>query len=313
MTKPRIAFFVAAPDSMSGSDSMSAPANDNHQRLPNAFAAANWSVTCFDREALALRDNKLVGKTLQGEVSSLTHYDLYFALGFGAEATFLDRMQLLRGLDQRRFVNTVDALVYQHGKTSLILDHPDVPQPKSYLSNDPDELAAVVAGGGAWIVKPPAASFGRDVFSLGRGDTNVRSILEHLCRDGHYALLQEDLQQSARLAACEQLEKRVLIVAGRLIGTYAKKTADHRGNLDAGATPVAATLTAGECQAVELLAGKLDGMGVRFATADLLAGRVLEINVANPGWLKTYQALAGEDLAPATTLALQEWWRAALA
>ena len=295
---PRIAFFVVAPGAAG-----ERPANDNSQRLPSAFAAANWHVVCFDRESLAVRSNRLTARTLDGQVSTLAGFDLYFMLGFGAQATFLDRMQLLRSLDQRRFVNSVEALVYQHGKASLILAHPDLPQPVSHLGNDAGELAALVAAGGEWIAKPSAASFGRDVFRLHRSDTNLRPILEHLVRDGRYALLQE------RVASGECQEKRVLLAAGALIGAYAKRTIDHRGNLDADAVPLRTALTGCEHGVVERLAGKLDSMGIRFATADLLAGRVLEVNVANPGWLKTYEALAGEDLAPKATRALHEWWR----
>ena len=295
---PRIAFFVAAPD-----PALDAPANDNHERLPNAFADAGWRATCFDRDSLTVRNNRLTAQTLAGEHLPLAPFDLYFVLGFGAEATFLDRMQMLRGLDQRRFVNTVDALVYQHGKVSLILAATDIPQPASYLSNNVAELTAVVAAGGDWIAKPPASSFGRDVFRLRGDDTNLRAILEYLVRDGRYALLQEQIKSGC------QLEKRVLIAAGSLIGAYAKKAADHRGNLDAGALPVKAPLTEDERQVAERLATKLDGMGVRFATADLIAGRVLEINVANPGWLKTYQDLSGVDRTTEVMVALQKWWR----
>lgn len=295
---PRIAFFVAAPNPAVG-----APANDNHRRLPSAFAGAGWCATCFDRDSLAVRNNRLTAQTLAGEHLALARFDLYFVLGFGAEATFLDRMQLLRSLDQRRFVNTVDALVYQHGKVSLILAATDIPQPASYLGNNANELAAVVAAGGDWIAKPPASSFGRDVFRVRGDDTNMRAILAHLVRDGRYALLQERVESGG------ELEKRVLIVAGKLIGAYAKNAADHRGNLDAGALPVRATLTRHERGVAERLAGKLDGMGVRFATADLLAGSVLEINVANPGWLKTYQDLSGVDRTSEAMAALQKWWR----
>lgn len=294
---PRIAFFVVAPAAPG------VPPNDNHQRLPSAFADAGWHVACFDRDSLAVRSNQLTARTLAGECLSLAGFDLYFVLGFGAEATFLDRMQLLRSLDQRRFVNSVDALVFQHGKMSLILACPDIPQPASYLSNDAAELAAVVAAGGDWIAKPPASSFGRDVFRLHGDDTNMGAILAHLVRDGRYALLQERVETGA------QLEKRVLIVAGKPIGVYAKQAADHRGNLDAGASPVPARLTPDEREVVERLGGKLDGMGVRFAAADLINGRVLEINVANPGWLKTYQELCGEDRTARVRAALQEWWQ----
>ena len=292
---PRIAFFVAKPDSGER------PANDNHERLPRAFGAAGWDAVCIDRDSLALHRNRLVAASIDGEPVEPASFDLFFVLGFGTAATFLDRMQLLRSLDQRRFVNTVDALVYQHGKASLILACPDVPQPASHLSNDPGKLEAIVAAGGEWIAKPPASSFGRDVYRLRTGDSNTAAILGHLTRDGRYALLQE------RVAAAESEEKRLLIVAGTVIGAYGKCPADHRGNLDAGASASAATLTIEERAVAASLAARLDSLGVRFATADLAGPCVLEINVANPGWLRTFEAVAGVDKNRDVVAALGDW------
>lgn len=297
---PSIAFFIAGAGAAADGRQ---PANDNHQRLPRAFAAAGWAVTLFDRESLAVENSRLVAETLLGRRGPLADFDLYFPLGFGSAASFLDRMQLLRSLCQRRFVNTVDALVHQHGKASLLFACPDVPQPLSHLGNDPRQLAQVVAGGGTWIAKPSASSFGRDVFLLRPGDTNTSAILENLTRDGRYALLQEYLH------GADEREKRVLIAAGVVIGVYRRRPADHRGNLDAGATPLTTRLSAKESRVAKRLAAKLDGLGARFASADLIDGVVLEVNVANPGWLATYQALADTDLTPKVVEALQRWWQ----
>ena len=293
---PSIAFFVGA------AENGRQPANDNHTRLPRGFAAAGWTVALIDRDSLAVENSRLVAETLSGSRCSLTGFDLYFPLGFGGAASFLDRMQLLRSLHQRRFVNTVDALVYQHGKASLILACPEVAQPLSHLGNDAHQLAEVVAAGGTWIAKPSASSFGRDVFRLQRRDTNLHAILENLTRDGRYALLQECV------AGTEEREKRVLIAAGVVVGAYRKRPADHRGNLDAGATAATTRLSAEESAVAERLAAKLEGLGVRFAGVDLVDGVVLEINVANPGWLATYEAATGADLTPKVVDALQHWW-----
>ena len=292
---PRIAFLVAgatAPASVVG--------NDNVTRLPRAFEAAGWDVVCFDRESLTAHDG-VFAESLSGATVALHGFDLYCQLGFGTRASFLDRMQMLRTLDQRRFVNTPDALVYQHGKISLLLACPDVPQPASHLGNDPRKLAAVVRAGGDWIAKPAASSFGRDVFRLHRGDTNTHAVLEHLTRDGCYALLQE------YLPAVQRGEKRVLIAAATVVGAYRKSPADHRGNLDAGASAHPTTLNEGERATLRRLSSRLDALGVRFTTVDLAGPHVLEINVANPGWLKTYEAAAGQDLAPMVVAALTRW------
>ena len=288
---PRIAFFVPEPDAPR-------PANDNHERLPRAFENQGWAATWVAHDSVVVQDRCVVAQTSSGEVVPLAGFDLYFVLGFGAQATFLDRMQILRSLDQGRFVNTTDALVYQHGKVSLLLSSPDVPQPETHLANDPEMLGAIVETGGDWIAKPPASSFGRDVFRLRAGDTNVRAILEHLTREGRYALLQSYVESG------DDGEKRVLIAAGEIIGTYGKRPVDHRGNIDAGASAFAAELSDAQRATVGQLKGRFDDMGVRFATVDLAGHYVLEINVANPGWLATYERVTGVDLAPNVVRAL---------
>lgn len=286
---PRIAFLIAA----------AAAGNDNHERLPRAFAALGWSVERLERDSLALARHELTARALGGGARiGLTGFDLYFQLGFGPQASFLDRMQLLGALDAERFVNTPNALIHHHGKISLHIDCPDIAQPATHLDCDAQALAAIVARGGEWIAKPPAASFGRDVFRLRAGDTNVRAILEHLTRDGRYAIVQE------YVAAPAAGEKRVLVAAGELIGAYRKIAADHRGNLGAGAGAAPTMLGTAERRLAERLGRRLDALGVRFAAIDLRGDCVLEANVANPGWLQTYERIAGENRAPQAAAAL---------
>jgi len=290
---PRVAFFVSDP-------SRGQAANDNHLRLPQAFAAAGWSVTRIDHESLAMESRRVVAHDLSGSAVAVADFDLYFVLGFGSQATFLDRMQLLRSLDQDRFVNTVDALVYQHGKVSLFLAAHEIPQPETHVSNDPERLASIIARGGDWITKPTAASFGRDVFRLREGDTNRRAILEHLTRDKRYALLQAYIEPGS------EGEKRTLVAADKIIGTYGKRPVDHRGNINAGAEAFHTTLSGDETATVERLMGRLGSLGVRFASIDLVGSQALEINVANPGWLGTYEQITGVDLASKAIDALSQ-------
>ena len=290
---PRIAFFLA---------STGVAANDNHERLPRAFATAGWQVERFDHESLAVASNCLVARASDGQAQRLAGFDRYWMLGFGPRATFLDRMQLLRSLDQTRFVNSVDAFVYQHGKASLLLACPDVPQPTTHMSDDAEALFDVVRGGGEWIAKPHAGSFGRSVFRLRTDDANAKVALEHLTGNG-YALLQEYVAPDA------DGEKRALIVAGRIVGAYGKGPADHRGNLSAGAAALPTTLSDRERAVLEDLAASLGPLGVGFAAVDLAAGRVLEINFVNPGWLATYEATRGVDLASDVVALLAEMWR----
>ena len=285
---PSIAFFVAF-----GGHS----ANDNRERLPRAFAAAGWRTLRVEHESLALNARRLSGMDADGHRVPLEGLDRHFILGFGTAATFLDRMQLLGALPEASFVNTPNALVRQHGKVSLYLDQPDIPQPESHLANDPTALATLVQSGGDWIGKPPAGSFGRDVFLLRADDANLDAILAHLTRDGRYALLQ-------RRVPMEHTERRVLVAGGEVIGAYGKTPRDHRGNLQAGAEPSPATLGVEEQRVIRKLARRLLRQGVGFAAIDLAWPHVLEINLANPGWLETYERMTGEDLAPRVVDAL---------
>ena len=285
---PSIAFLVA----LSGRS-----ANDNRTRLPRAFAGAGWETVCIEHESMALDGRRLSGVSSNGARRTLGDRDRYFILGFGAAATFLDRVQMLRALPQDRFVNTPEALLRQHGKVSLYLDHADIPQPESHMSNDPSALARLVGSGGEWIGKPPAGSFGRDVFLLRAEDANLGAILGHLTRDGGYALLQ-------RRIPMERGERRLLVAGGQVIGAYGKTPSDHRGNLHAGAAPVPATLESDELALARKLASRLLLQGVGFAAIDMAWPYVLEINLANPGWLETYERLTGKDLAPAVVQAL---------
>lgn len=294
---PRLAFLGPGPTQRD------AQANDNHRRLPAAFALAGWEVAQLDRESLAVEAGCLTAIDenvcpRDGERTAMAGFDLYLVLGFGSAATFLDRMQMLASLPQERFVNTAQALVFQHGKISLALACPDVPQPASLLSNDPEALAVRVAAGGDWIAKPPAGSFGRDVFRLRSGDTNVAAILSHLTRDGRYALLQ------AHVPEAETDEVRVLVAGGEVLGAYRKRPVDHRGNLQAGAVAEPATLSPAADATLARLVPRLGGLGVRFAAVDLAGDKVLEINIANPGWLQTYETITGENLAPQAVAAL---------
>ena len=197
---PRISFFISFEGRA---------ANDNRERLPRAFSKSGWDVVSVDHESLALEDRRLTGMTGTGERIDVGDSCLYFILGFGASHTFLDRMQMLAALEKARFVNTPESLILDHGKISLYLNHPEVEQPESYLANDPAVFTALVESGGDWIAKPPAGSFGRDVYLLHAMDTNLRPILESLTQDGRYAMLQRYVQPTNG-------EKRVLAAGVRI-------------------------------------------------------------------------------------------------
>ena len=277
----RIAFLAATGDA----------ANDNRERLPAAFQAAGWDVSLLFHESLELTADGVAAGDSGGRAVPLAPFELVWILGFGARETFLDRMQLLKTLDQARFVNTADALVYLHGKFDLAEFAPE-----THASADVDALMEVVARGGRWVAKPTAGSFGRDVFLLAADDIHRRAVFEHLTGRGagRYCLLQRYVEEA------ERNEKRVVVAGGEIVGSYAKTG----GNLAAGAVARRTALDPDETALVQRVVAHLHSRGARFAGIDLAAPYVLEANVANPGGLGTLEQLTGVDPAPAVVEAL---------
>ena len=274
--------FLAAPGDSS---------NDNRERLPAAFEAAGWRVALLFHDSLGLTADGVAARDAAGRMVPLASFDLVWIIGFGGRTSFLDRMQMLKTLDQARFVNTVDALVYLHGKFDLVEFGPE-----THASADVDALMAIVAGGGRWVAKPTAGSFGRDVFLLGDGDIHCRAVFEHLTGRGagRYCLLQRYVEEA------EHNEKRVVVAGGEIIGAYAKTG----GNLATGAVARGTELDAGETALVRKVIAHLRSRGARFAGIDLAAPYLLEANVANPGGLGTLEHLTGVDPTPAVVEAL---------
>jgi len=266
------------------------PRNDNDERLPRAWAAAGWCVTRVDHD-----DVRLTARGVCIGDAPLAEFDLIWPIGLGARASFLDRMQLLSTLDENRFVTSPRALLMHHAKYSLALGELSQHHPQTVASRDPTWLKGIVAAGGDWIAKPPAGSFGRDVYRLRADDPNLDVILAALTgHDGsRYCLLQR------YVAEIERGETRILLADAEVIGAYLRAPGgDHRVNLSGDGSALAAAPSRAELELARAVARHLLGYGIRFAAVDLAFPWIIEFNVANPGGLGTIERLTGVDLAP---------------
>jgi glutathione synthase len=280
---PHIAFLLGAPE---------LARNDNHRRLPQAFAAAGWQVTGVPQGAVRLTP----GGVRLGDHDP-ARFDLVWLLGLGRPETFFDRAQLLRLLPQHRFVTRIDALVYLHAKYAW---WPYMPE--THAGNDPQRLKALLRQGGVWVAKPAAGSYGRDVHRISSGadgEAVIDALVGHAAEPGRYCLLQR------YVAEIEAGEKRTLMAGGRLLDTYLRLPGeDFRTNLAAGARAQLTTLTAPEHRLVTKIAELLTGHGVGFAAIDICFPYLMEVNIANPGGLETLARLTGEDPTPAAVAAV---------
>lgn len=228
----------------------------------------------------------------RGSVVPLDKAALVWVMGFGTRGNFLDKLQLLHLVERDvRFVNGCDALLYRHAKYAAADDVAPLRLPRTFASNDVDWLLDRIRSGGRWVVKPPAASFGRGVFFIDGDAAPARARLEHLTDygRGQFCLLQERVESTRR-------ERRVLIAGGTVIGSYARQAGPHgHGNLARGARPMRDDLPDDERLACEALAESLLRQSIGYAGVDLIYPYCLEVNVANPGGLATLVTLGLGD------------------
>ncbi|MDH3641378.1 MAG: hypothetical protein OES38_04740 [Gammaproteobacteria bacterium] len=264
--------------------------NDNHLRLPAGFRAAGWRVTELPHDCVNINN----GSPRLGPWDP-DQFDLIWPLGFGRQLSFFDRMQLLQLLDQSRFVNTPDALVYLHGKYRW-LDS----MPETHAGNDVQALAAVIAGGGDWVLKPPAGSYGRDVRLIREGD-DPGPALAALAggEQALYCIVQRYLPEITRG------ETRTLIAGADIVGSYLRIPADGLlANLSSDGEPAATALDATTLRLVQTVAEDLQTLGVGFAAVDTAGGYLMEVNIANPGGLGTLESVYGKDPTAAAVAAI---------
>jgi glutathione synthase/RimK-type ligase-like ATP-grasp enzyme len=263
--------------------------NDNHVRLPSAFASLGWDTKIVDQDEVGFSAGQAV---VRGE--PVDACDLVWLVGLGRHVTFLDRMQLLATADQRRFVNPVRALVGGHGKFYL-----SEFMPETFASTDADELIARLDDD-AWVAKPVAGSYGRGVQFV-CNDEAGRSAIRALTGGRQFALLQR------RVAEIERGELRTLVAAGRAIASY-RRAPGPSGltNLAAGASAAICEPTPRERELVATIARRLAADGIGFAAIDVAGDWLIEVNVANPGGLETIERLTGTNHAPAVAAALAQ-------
>ncbi len=250
-------------------------------------------------------------------------FDLIWPLGFGRQVSFFDRMQILQPLPAARFVVSVDALTYLHGKHRW-----QALMPETHASGDPETLLQTLAGGGQWVLKPTAGSYGRDVVLIEDTPSGRETLKRVAASDpGSYLILQRYVPEIRRG------EKRTLVAGGELIGSYLRRPdlrrPDLRGpdsprqrpqrdagnghgrllkaNLAAEASAEPTTLSAGEKALAQRLAAELATLGAGFAAVDTVGGYLMEVNVANPGGLGTLAGLGDAGASTRAVKALLRW------
>ena len=142
------------------------------------------------------------------------------------------------------------------------------------------------------MVKPVDGFAGLDVW-LVRDDDAAASLLESATRGGTRHVIAQ-----AYLADVERGNKRLFVLDGEIVGRGAAHA--RAPTTSASAPPVAAAdVDADDLAIVAALAPLLATHGIALAGLDVIAGRLIEVNVTCPGGMHKTDALLGTDLSGA--------------
>ncbi|WP_392541919.1 hypothetical protein [Oryzobacter telluris] len=164
--------------------------------------------------------------------------------------------------------------------------------PETVVTADPRRVRELVARRGAAVVKPVDGFAGLDVW-LVRDDDAATSLLESATRGGRRHVIAQEY-----LADVEHGNKRLFLLDGEIAGAVLRRPAP--GDFRIGAPVAAAEVDEADLAIAAALGPLLAANGIALAGVDVIAGRLIEVNVTCPGGMHKTDALLGTDLSGAT-------------
>ena len=160
--------------------------------------------------------------------------------------------------------------------------------PETLVSADPRALREFVAAVGSAVVKPVDGFAGMDVW-LVRDDATATALVESATRLGTRHVIAQ-----AYLADVASGNKRLFVLDGEIVGTVLRRPAE--GDFRIGLPVAAVEADENDRRIVDVLAPVLAGHGIVLAGLDVIAGKLIEVNVTCPGGMHKTDALLGTDL-----------------
>lgn len=163
--------------------------------------------------------------------------------------------------------------------------------PETLVSADVAEVRAFVARVGSVVVKPVDGFAGGDVW-LVRDDDSATALVGSATASGTRHVIAQEY-----LADVRRGNKRLFLLDGEVLGSVLRRPepGDFRIGLPCGA----ARIDADDENIVRALAPLLREHGIVLAGLDVIAGRLIEVNVTCPGGMHKTDALLGTDLSGA--------------
>jgi glutathione synthase len=169
--------------------------------------------------------------------------------------------------------------------------------PPTLVSANTDELMTFVRSvGGRAVVKPLDGAGGSGVMGVEGEGRYTRGILDFITREGKELAMAQEFQP-----AVVGGDKRVLLLDGKLLGAIRRvpREDDIRANIHVGGRVEATDLTPVEHRMVDAIGPKLVAAGLFFVGLDLIAEKLIEVNVTSPTGIQQLGRLTNSDPAAA--------------
>jgi glutathione synthase len=177
---------------------------------------------------------------------------------------------------------------------------PEEVRPKTCISRNVEELKRFIEEQhDRVVIKPLQGSGGKNVFLIGpESRANLNQMIDAVLRDG-YCVAQEYLPAAA------QGDVRLFVMNGRPLmrdGKYAafrriNKTGDARSNMHTGGVSEPVEVTDEMLRLVQVVRPKLMSDGMFLVGLDIVANKLIEVNVFSPGGIGSSSEFAGVDFA----------------
>lgn len=166
---------------------------------------------------------------------------------------------------------------------------PEEVRPRAIITRDANDIKHFVSQeGGYAVLKPLSGSGGRNVFLVHPEDkSNINQMIESVSQEG-FIIAQEYLKEA------KNGDTRLFLMNGRPLKVKNKIAAIHRyrvgdddirSNMRAGASAKNAEVTPQMLDLAEMIRPKLKHDGMFFVGLDIVANKLMEINVFSPGGL----------------------------
>ena len=234
---------------------------------------------------------------ITSDAASLDVKDFDFVINrlnppFNKEYLYLTQMLEISGVD---CINPAKAL-RENNEKLMILNFPEI-IPTTVVTNSLDEIENIFENTHIEkiVIKPLDGMGGKSIFTIEKGDKNLSVIWETVSQNGKKHFIIQEFVEEARLGDHRLVFINYELLPKKVVRVPSEK--DFRGNLAVGAVSRIETITDHDKEIAKCLIPYLKKNKIYFAGADLLGGRLSEINITSPTCLQEIHK--NSDLNPA--------------